>query len=143
MSECGFIPDLKIGEIINFQRSHLPLEENSCELGVGGRIEASEMTLLSLPSPIRVIESMNRPDVVFMGGDDGKIIKVPFESVSNPSPPPSFKWPFLSLGKPRYDLIISLSSHYATIITHSRESKGNPNEKCSWASSFHIFSSSI
>ncbi|GMS96191.1 hypothetical protein PENTCL1PPCAC_18366, partial [Pristionchus entomophagus] len=57
-------------------RSHLPLEENSCELGVGGRIEASEMALLSLPSTVRVITSMNRPDVVFIGGDDGKIIKL-------------------------------------------------------------------
>ncbi|GMT25135.1 hypothetical protein PFISCL1PPCAC_16432, partial [Pristionchus fissidentatus] len=57
-------------------RSHLPLEENSCELGVGGRIEASEMALLSLQSPVRVIASNTRPDVVFMGGDDGKVIKL-------------------------------------------------------------------
>lgn len=64
---------------MHFQKSHLPLGEDTCLLGVGGTIEASQLAAVVFPNRIlttvgaRVVDDKG---IVIAGTNEGEIIQV-------------------------------------------------------------------
>ena len=62
-----------------FKRSHLPLSEDTCLIGVGGAIEASAPALAHFPG--RILNALDVAEVdnhllVVVGTKDGEVIQV-------------------------------------------------------------------
>ena len=63
---------------INFQRSHLPLSEDTCQLGVGGSIEATSPALTILPGRIMTAVDVTELDghlLLAAGTEQGDLLQ--------------------------------------------------------------------
>lgn len=61
---------------ILFQKSRIPLDEETCELGVGGSIEAVEIAVAEVDVKISSLSGVRQPRILLAGTDDGQILQV-------------------------------------------------------------------
>ncbi|KAK6747668.1 hypothetical protein RB195_000705 [Necator americanus] len=64
-------------------KSRIPLDEDTCELGVGGSIEAVEVASVELNQKITALSGFISPQIVLAGTEDGEILQ--FKSKSSSS----------------------------------------------------------
>ncbi|RCN34184.1 hypothetical protein ANCCAN_19977 [Ancylostoma caninum] len=57
-------------------KSRIPLDEETCELGVGGSIEAVEVAIVEVDQKITVLSGVVSPRIVLAGTEDGQILQV-------------------------------------------------------------------
>ncbi|EGT44270.1 CBN-PLX-2 protein [Caenorhabditis brenneri] len=64
-------------------KAHIPLDENSCELGVGGSIELVEISVKNISSKVTSLMSIDQK-VVFAGTSSSQILLLKWNDSSNP-----------------------------------------------------------
>ncbi|KIH56391.1 hypothetical protein ANCDUO_13428 [Ancylostoma duodenale] len=57
-------------------KSRIPLDEETCELGVGGSIEAVEVAVAEVDQKITALSGVVSPRIVLAGTEDGQILQV-------------------------------------------------------------------
>ncbi|VDL67035.1 unnamed protein product [Nippostrongylus brasiliensis] len=57
-------------------KSRIPLDEETCELGVGGSIEAVEIAVAEVEAKISSLGGVSQPRILLAGTDDGRILQV-------------------------------------------------------------------
>ncbi|KAJ1346550.1 hypothetical protein KIN20_001367 [Parelaphostrongylus tenuis] len=61
-------------------KSRLPLDEETCELGVGGSFEADEIAVAEVTVKITSLSGITSPQILLAGTDDGQILQGAAES---------------------------------------------------------------
>ncbi|KIH46722.1 hypothetical protein ANCDUO_23223 [Ancylostoma duodenale] len=56
-------------------KSRIPLDEETCELGVGGSIEAVEVAVVEVDQKITALSGVVSPRIVLAGTEDGQILQ--------------------------------------------------------------------
>ncbi|KAK6046909.1 hypothetical protein COOONC_15587 [Cooperia oncophora] len=59
-------------------KSRIPLDEETCELGVGGSIEAVEIAVAEVDVKITSLSGIADPRILLAGTDDGQILQVSY-----------------------------------------------------------------
>uniref|UniRef100_A0A1I7WME4 Sema domain-containing protein n=1 Tax=Heterorhabditis bacteriophora TaxID=37862 RepID=A0A1I7WME4_HETBA len=63
-------------------KSRVPLDEDTCELGVGGSIEAVEMAVLEMDGIVTSLGGMIEPPILLAGMNDGQIVLIKSSQLS-------------------------------------------------------------
>ncbi|KAK6021491.1 hypothetical protein OSTOST_12836, partial [Ostertagia ostertagi] len=61
-------------------KSRIPLDEETCELGVGGSIESVEIAVAEVDVKITSLSGIPDPRILLAGTDDGQILQVSYEN---------------------------------------------------------------
>ncbi|VDM78919.1 unnamed protein product [Strongylus vulgaris] len=69
--------------IEHLQKSRIPLDEDTCELGVGGSIEAVEVAIAEVDQKITALSGIVSPRIVLAGTQNGQILQFKSKSLSN------------------------------------------------------------